>query len=132
MNKRLLQAGIEQLIKTQKRQFINQLTEYLYDKDEIIDYLFDGPLPIDDEIKAKAVAFIKSELPSPDYFKELINIKTGFSYSTQVVYIVECKVSRFYEVNAKSYYQGFESPSDEHPIEKIENKQFVITPKDLQ
>ena len=130
MNDKLIKAGIESLIKSNKTVFVERLALILKDRNEFIDFLFDGPLPCNDEVQAKIEKYIISQLPSPDYFKGIKSITSGFSYSDRQVYEITCSVSRFYNQERKPY-AGQAAPDEEHPIEIIEEVPYSVLPSEL-
>ena len=53
MNKQLIKAGLFYLINKNKRSFIDRLSIYLQDREKLIDFLFEGAIPINKEVKRK-------------------------------------------------------------------------------
>lgn len=130
MNDKLIKAGIESLIKKNKTTFVDRLALILGDNNDFIDFLFDGPLPCNDEVQAKIEKYIISQLPSPDYFKGIKSIASGFSYSNRQVYDVACSISKFYNQEHKPY-AGQAAPDEEHPIEIVEEISYSVFPSEL-
>ena len=53
LNKQLIKAGLYYLIDHDEESFLERMSMYLQDKAEFMNFLFDGPLPINDNIKEK-------------------------------------------------------------------------------
>lgn len=131
INKQLIKAGLYYLIDKDKESFINRLSLYLQERFELMNFLFDGPLPINEEVKQKLEEYIKSVLPSPEYFKEIVEMGIDFDYNLQQQYKVTYKVTRFYD--AKNLpWNGQEMSDDTHTIPIITEVTINIYPKDIK
>ena len=131
INKQLIKAGLYYLIDKDKESFINRLSLYLQERFELMNFLFDGPLPINEEVKQKLEEYIKSVLPSPECFKEIVEMGIDFDYNLQQQYKVTYKVTRFYD--AKNLpWNGQEMSDDTHTIPIITEVTINIYPKDIK
>lgn len=131
LNNKLLKAGISDLIKTDKNAFIDRITLYLQKFPELVDFFFEGPLPINEEVKATMENKIKSIIPSPEYFHGITDIKIEFDYCQRQVYRVEYKVDMFYSSeNAEDY--GKTVPDENHPYAKLSGTSVTIYPNDIK
>ena len=81
INRQLIKAGLYYLTDKDKESFIDRLSLYLQERSELMNFLFDGPLPINEEVKQKLEEYIKSVLPSPEYFKEIVEMGIDFDYN---------------------------------------------------
>lgn len=127
VNKLLIKAGLCYLIDKDKESFLDRMSMYLQDKAEFMNFLFDGPLPINDNIKKKIEEYIKKTLPSPDYFDSIISIEIDFDYSFEQMYKVTYKATRFYSQDEQPW-KGISVPDDTHPISIITELTVNITP----
>lgn len=130
MNIKLIKAGLEHLIKQDKWAFINRMALFLKDRPGLFDFLFDGPLPVNDTIKLKIAEHIKSTLPCKDYFKGIVSIEIHFDYNYRQLYGVRYKVAKFFDVERRPY-GGLEVPDNEHPVEVIVINDLQISTTDL-
>ena len=131
INKQLIKAGLYYLIDKDKESFIDQLSLYLQERAELMNFLFEGPLPINEEIKQKLEEYIKSVLPSPEYFKEIVEIGIDFDYDSQQQYKVTYKVARFYDTR-KQPWNGQGVSDDTHTIPIITNVTINIYPNEIK
>ena len=53
VNKQLIKAGLYYLIDKDKESFLDRMSTYLQERSELMDFLFEGPLPINKEIEQK-------------------------------------------------------------------------------
>ena len=97
VNKLLIKAGLCYLIDKDKESFLDRMSMYLQDKVELMNLLFDGPLPINDDIKKGIEDYIKTTLPCPDYFDSIVSIEIDFDYNFEQLYKVKYKSTRFYD-----------------------------------
>ena len=88
---------------------------YLQDKSEFMNFLFEGPLPINEEIETKLAEHIKTTLPCPAYFDSIVSIEIDFTYNFEQLYKVTYKATRFYNQD-KQPWQGNSSKDDSHQI----------------
>ena len=130
LNKNLVQLGVTSLIQNNDADFIERFSAYLADKPELIDYFFDGPIPINDEIKQKIEAFLKRDIPTDSDFLGITEITIGFNWNSEQVYNVKYKVKRYFNSNNEPY-NGQPIKDDLHPIccERILDK--LIEPNQL-
>ena len=131
INKQLIKAGLYYLIDKDKESFINRLSLYLQERFELMNFLFDGPLPINEEVKQKLEEYIKSVLPSPEYFKEIVEMGIDFDYNLQQQYKVTYKVTRFYDARNLPW-NGQEMSDDTHTIPIITEVTINIYHKDIK
>ena len=131
INKQLIKAGLYYLIDKDKESFIDQLSLYLQERAELMNFLFEGPLPINEEVKQKLEEHIKSVLPSPEYFKEIVEIGIDFDYDSQQQYKVTYKVARFYDTK-KQPWNGQGVSDDTHTIPIITNVTINIYPNEIK
>ena len=97
INKQFIRAGLYYLIDKDKESFLDKMSMYLQDKAELINFLFDDPLPINNNIKKGIEDYIKTTLPCPEYFYSIVSIEVGFDYSFEYLYKVKYKSTRFYD-----------------------------------
>ena len=97
VNKQFIRAGLYYLIDKDKESFLDRMSMYLQDKVELMNLLFDGPLPINDDIKKGIEDYIKTTLPCPDYFDSIVSIEIDFDYNFEQLYKVKYKSTRFYD-----------------------------------
>ena len=71
-NKQLIKAGLYYLIDKDKESFLDRMSTYLQDKSEFMNFLFEGPLPINEGIVKQIEEHIKTTLPCPDYFDSIV------------------------------------------------------------
>lgn len=130
LNTELIRAGIEHLIKKDKVTFTDRLTMFIRERPKLIDFLIDGPLPVDEEITNKIISHIKKTIPCPDYFKGIESINIGFSYDQSQEYSVKYKVSRFFSAEMKPY-AGMSVPDDTHQLEHVFTEEVSISPESI-
>ena len=97
VNKQFIKAGLYYLIDKDKESFLDRMSMYLQDKAELMNLLFDGPLPINNDIKKGIEDYIKTTLPCPDYFDSIVSIEIDFDYNFEQLYKVKYKSTRFYD-----------------------------------
>lgn len=131
LNKQFIKAGLYYLIEHDEESFLERMSMYLQDKAEFMNFLFDGLLPINEEIKQKLEEYIKSVLPSPDYFKEIVEIGIDFDYDLRQQYKVTYKVTRFYDTR-KQPWNGQGVSDDTHTIPIITTVTININPNDIK
>ena len=131
INKQFIKAGLHYLIDKDKESFLDRMSIYLQDKSEFINFLFEGPLSINEEIKQKLEEYIKSVLPSPDYFKEIVEIGIDFDYDLRQQYKVIYKVTRFYDAR-KQPWNGQGVSDDTYTIPIITTVTININPNDIK
>ena len=115
VNKLLIKAGLLYLIDKDKESFLDRMSMYLQDKVELMNLLFDGPLPINDDIKKGIEDYIKTTLPCPDYFDSIVNVEIDFGYSFEQLYKVTYKSTRFYD-KGKNPWKGKPVSDDTYSI----------------
>ena len=81
VNKQLIKAGLYYLIDKDKESFLDRMSTYLQERSELMDFLFEGPLPINKEIEQKIEEYIKANIPCNDYFDKIVKIEISFDYS---------------------------------------------------
>ena len=53
LNKQLIKAGLYYLIDKDEEAFLDRMSIYLQERPKLMDFLFEGPLPINKEIEQK-------------------------------------------------------------------------------
>ena len=131
LNRNLVRAGVIALIKDSEADFIDRFSDYLCEKPELVDYFFDGPLPIDDTIRQQIESLIKQEIPIEGDFIGIKEISVGFNWSSEEVYNVKYEANRYFDVN-DSPYNGLPVGDANHQIcrKKVLEKQ--IKPNQLK
>ena len=118
VNKQFIKAGLYYLIDKDKESFLDRMSIYLQDKSEFMNFLFEGPLPINEDIIQKIEEYIKKTLPCPDYFDSIVNIEIDFDYDFKQLYKVTYKSTRFYNQD-KRPWGGLSTADDSHQIPVI-------------
>lgn len=131
MNKQLIKAGLCYLIDKDKDTFLDRMSIYLRDKPNLMDFLFDGPLPINDKIEKKIEEYIKKDIPCNDYFDKIVKIEIDFDYNLSQQYLVTYNVTRFYNQD-KQPYDGLATADDDHKIPAITKFTIYINPEKIQ
>lgn len=131
VNKQLIKAGLYYLIDKDKESFLDRMSTYLQERSELMDFLFEGPLPINKEIEQKIEEYIKANIPCNDYFDKIVKIEIGFDYSLNQQYIVTYKATRFYDQN-KQPWNGQPTADDAHQIPVITELIIYIAPEDIK
>lgn len=130
-NKQLIKAGLYYLIDKDKESFLDRMSTYLQERSELMDFLFEGPLPINKEIEQKIEEYIKANIPCNDYFDKIVKIEIGFDYSLNQQYVVTYKATRFYDQN-KQPWNGQPTADDDHQIPVITELTIYIAPEDIK
>ena len=131
LNKQLIKAGLYYLIDHDEELFLDRMSMYLQDKAELMNFLFEGPLPINEEIETKLAEHIKTTLPCPAYFDSIISIEIDFTYNFEQLYKVTYKATRFYNQD-KQPWQGNSSKDDSHQIAVVTELITNIAPSDIK
>ena len=131
LNRNLVRAGVITLVKDSEADFIDRFSDYLCEKPELVDYFFDGPLPIDDTIRQQIESLIKQEIPIEGDFIGIKEVGIGFSWSSEEVYNVKYEVNRYFDIN-NNPYNGLPVSDADHQIccKKVLEKQ--INPNQLK
>lgn len=127
VNKLLIKAGLCYLIDKDKESFLDRMSMYLQDKAEFMNFLFDGPLPINDDIKKGIEDYIKTTLSSPDYFDSIVNIEIDFGYNFEQLYKVTYKSTRFYDKD-KNPWKGKPVSDDTYSIPIVTELTMNVDP----
>lgn len=130
-NKQLIKAGLYYLIDKDKESFLDRMSTYLQERSELMDFLFEGPLPINKEIEQKIEEYIKANIPCTDYFDKIVKIEIGFDYSLNQQYVVTYKATRFYDQN-KQPWNGQPTADNDHQIPVITELTIYIAPEDIK
>ena len=130
-NKQLIKAGLYYLIDKDKESFLDRMSTYLQERSELMDFLFEGPLPINKEIEQKMEEYIKANIPCNDYFDKIVKIEIGFDYSLDQQYVVTYKATRFYDQN-KQPWNGQPTADDAHQIPVITELTTYIAPENIK
>ena len=131
LNKQLIKAGLYYLIDKDKESFLDRMSTYLQERSELMDFLFEGPLPINKEIEQKIEEYIKANIPCNDYFDKIVKIEISFDYSLNQQYLVTYKATRFYDQN-KQPWNGQPTADDAHQIPVITEITIYIAPEDIK
>ena len=131
LNKQLIKAGLYYLIDHDEKSFLDRMSMYLQDKAGLMDFLFEGPLPINEEIETKLAEHIKTTLPCPAYFDSIVSIEIDFTYNFEQLYKVTYKATRFYNQD-KQPWQGNSSKDDSHQIAVVTELITNIAPSDIK
>ena len=131
VNKQFIKAGLYYLIDKDKESFLDRMSIYLQDKSEFMNFLFEGPLPINEEIETKLAEHIKTTLPCPAYFDSIVSIEIDFTYNFEQLYKVTYKATRFYNQD-KQPWQGNSSKDDSHQIAVVTELITNIAPSDIK
>ena len=131
VNKQLIKAGLYYLIDKDKESFLDRMSIYLQERSELMDFLFEGPLPINEEVEQKIAEYIKTTLPCPDYFDSIVDIEIDFDYSWEQRYKVIYKATRFYDSD-KRPWQGNPASDDAHPIKVITELTMNVAPSTIK
>ena len=127
INKQFIRAGLYYLIDKDKESFLDRMSMYLQDKAELMNFLFDGPLPINNNIKKGIEDYIKTTLPCPEYFDSIVSIEVGFDYSFEQLYKVKYKSTRFYDKD-KNPWEGKPVSDDTYSIPIITELTVDVAP----
>ena len=130
-NKQLIKAGLYYLIDKDKESFLDRMSTYLQERSELMDFLFEGPLPINKEIEQKIEEYIKANIPYNDYFDKIVKIEIGFDYSLDQQYVVTYKATRFYDQN-KQPWNGQPTADNAHQIPVITELTAYVTPENIK
>ena len=131
LNKQLIKAGLYYLIDHDEESFLDRMSMYLQDKAKLMDFLFEGPLPINEEIETKLAEHIKTTLPCPAYFDSIVSIEIDFTYNFEQLYKVTYKATRFYNQD-KQPWQGNSLKDDSHQIAVVTELITNIAPSDIK
>ena len=130
VNKQLIKAGLYYLIDHDEESFLDRMSMYLQERAELMDFLFEGPLPINEEIETKLAEHIKTTLPCPAYFDSIVSIEIDFTYNFEQLYKVTYNATRFYNQDKKPW-QGSPIPDAAYPIPIVTECAVSITPNNL-
>lgn len=131
VNKQLIKAGLSYLIDKDKESFIDNISIYLRDKTGLMDFLFEGPLPINQDVESRIVEYIKSTLPCPEYFDGITKIEVGFTYDENQEYEVTYRATRFYDAN-RSPWNGMSTADAAHQIEAVTELTTTVSPSNIK
>ena len=131
VNKQLIKAGLYYLIDKDKESFLDRMSTYLQERSELMDFLFEGPLPINKEIEQKIEKYIKAYIPCNDYFDKIVKIEIEFDYNLSQRYLVTYKATRFYDQN-KQPWNGQPTADDDHQIPVITELITYIAPENIK
>lgn len=130
VNKQFIKAGLYYLIDKDKEAFLERMSIYLQDKSEFMDFLFEGPLPINDNIVQQIEECIKKTLPCPDYFDSIVSIEIDFDYNFKQLYKVTYKSTRFYNQD-KQPWKGLSTAEGSYKIPVITESTFTVDPNNI-
>ena len=131
LNRNLVKAGVIALVRDSEADFIDRFSNYLREKPELVDYFFDGPLPIDDTIRQQIESLIKQEVPIEGDFIGIKEISIGFGWGSEQVYNVKYEANRYFNVD-NGPYNGLPVSDADHQVcrKKVLEKQ--INPNQLK
>ena len=127
INKQLIKAGLYYLIDKDEESFLDRMSIYLQERSELMNFLFEGPLPINKEVKQKIEEHIKADIPCKDYFDKIVKIEIDFDYNLSQRYLVTYKATRFYDQN-KQPWNGQPTADDTHQIPVITESTINVAP----
>lgn len=130
MNNKLLKAGLSHLIETSTSIFISRLIVILQKYPDMVDFLFDGPPEITEEITKKIEDKIKSSIAIPANFINIKDVIIDFNYSGEVIFKVNYNVIRYFNSEGNPY-GGLEIADESHSIETIQLRTEYINPQNL-
>lgn len=131
LNKQLIKAGLYYLIDHDEELFLERMSLYLQNRSELMDFLFEGPLPINKEIEQRIEEYIKANIPCNDYFDKIVKTQIEFDYNMNQQYLVTYKATRFYDQN-KQPWKGQPTADDAHQIPVITELTTYITPENIK
>ena len=130
VNKQFIKAGLYYLIDKDKESFLDRMSLYLQERYELMDFLFEGPLPINEEIVKKIEEHIKTTLPCPDYFDSIVSIDIDFDYNFKLLYKVAYKSTKFYNQEERPW-GGLSIADDSHKIPIITESTINLAPYNI-
>ena len=130
LNRNLVKAGVIALVRDSETDFIDRFSDYLRGKPELVDYFFDGPLPIDDTIRQQIESLIKQEIPIEGDFIGIKEISVGFGWSSEQVYNVKYEANRYYNVD-NGPYNGLPVSDADHQVCRKKVLDMEINPNQL-
>ena len=130
LNRNLVKAGVIALVRDSETDFIDRFSDYLRGKPELVDYFFDGPLPIDDTIRQQIESLIKQEIPIEGDFIGIKEISVGFGWSSEQVYNVKYEANRYYNVD-NGPYNGLPVGDADHQVCRKKVLEMEINPNQL-
>lgn len=131
LNINLIKAGLHHLINTDLNTFIDNLSVYISNRENLINYLMEGQLPINDEVKKKIENYIKNNIPCVEDFIEIVDIKLEFDYSDEQQYCVTYKANRYYTTD-KQPYNGNPVKDEDHPMCIVTDQIIYINNSNLK
>lgn len=131
LNKQLIKAGLYYLIDKDEEAFLDRMSIYLQERPKLMDFLFEGPLPINKEIEQRIEEYIKADIPCNDYFDKIVKIEIDFDYNLNQQYLVTYKATRFYDQN-KQPWNGQPTADDTHQIPVITELIIYIAPENIK
>ena len=130
LNRNLVKAGVIALVRDSETDFIDRFSDLLRGKPELVDYFFDGPLPIDDTIRQQIESLIKQEIPIEGDFIGIKEISVGFGWSSEQVYNVKYEANRYYNVD-NGPYNGLPVSDADHQVCRKKVLEMEINPNQL-
>lgn len=131
LNKQLIKAGLYYLIDKDEEAFLDRMSIYLQERPKLMDFLFEGPLPINKEIEQRIEEYIKADIPCDDYFDKIVKIEIDFDYNLNQQYLVTYKATRFYDQN-KQPWDGQPTADDAHQISVITELITHVAPENIK
>ena len=131
LNKQLIKAGLYYLIDKDEEAFLDRMSIYLQERPKLMDFLFEGPLPINKEIEQRIEEYIKADIPCNDYFDKIVKIEIDFDYNLNQQYLVTYKATRFYDQN-KQPWDGQPTADNAHQIPVITELIAHVAPENIK
>lgn len=131
LNKQLIKAGLYYLIDKDEEAFLDRMSIYLQERPKLMDFLFEGPLPINKEIEQRIEEYIKADIPCNDYFDKIVKIEIDFDYNLNQQYLVTYKATRFYDQN-KQPWDGQPTADNAHQIPVITELITHVAPENIK
>ena len=131
LNKQLIKARLYYLIDNDEEAFLDRMSIYLQERPKLMDFLFEGPLPINKEIEQRIEEYIKADIPCNDYFDKIVKIEIDFDYNLNQQYLVTYKATRFYDQN-KQPWDGQPTADNAHQIPVITELTTYVAPENIK
>lgn len=128
MNPILVKAGILYLLDKDKEKFIDSLVLYMEKHENALEFLVEGPLPINDSIEKAIKDFIETKhVPCPKYLKGIKNIEVTFDYCDRQQYNVTAEVIRWSDESGNIQ----ETKDEKHQLPYYADVYITINPIDI-
>ena len=129
-NKKMILACLNYLIDNNRDFTLNNLTKYLSEHIEVMEYITEGDLPVNDEvIKAIKERLLSYEIPNENNFKGIVSIDTTIGYRDTRVYEVSFRKIEYFSKDNSYNHSGIQD--DTHTIPKEITASVQINPLEL-